>query len=93
MSATPESRPVDHTDAATYQPSDYSGVTTADLAEIQVALMTIPCTLQVMALAGRGRRALDRRPYNERLDALQAVHGRAVLREAGVRAFADGRLD
>lgn len=44
---------VDHTDAASYQPSDYSGVTLADLVEIKRALSVVPSTLQVFAVLGR----------------------------------------
>jgi hypothetical protein len=69
---------VDHTDASTYQPSDYSGVTTADLVEIYKALVAQPATLQVSAVLGRVRGALDRRSYHQRTEAFDAHNARAA---------------
>jgi hypothetical protein len=44
-----------------YQPSDFSGVTTADLVTLWVSLGKVPATLGVSAVYGRVRAELDRR--------------------------------
>jgi hypothetical protein len=72
----------DHTDAATAQPSDYSGVTTADLAEILATLSTEPASLQVMAVLGRVRGELQRRDRHERTEAVRATAYRRAYRGA-----------